>query len=129
MSIKQHFRVGLVQMSATPDPNLNLQRAVAFTEEAAAMGAEVVCLPDLFRSKYFSQTEAPPSSNPPEPIPGPSTRSLGDAARKSKVVVIAPIFERRAPGLYHNSIAVISAGGEVDGLYRKMHIPDDPAYY
>jgi len=98
-------------------------------EEAAAAGAQLVCLPELFRSLYFAQTEDARLFDLAEPVPGPSTVALGKAAQHAGVVVIAPVFERRAPGLYHNSAAVIDADGRVAGLYRKMHIPDDPAYY
>ncbi len=123
------FRIGLVQMAATADPDENLRRAAARVEEAAERGAQVVCLPELFRSQYFCQREDAAFFDFAEPVPGPTTRTLGEVARKRRVVVIAPVFERRAPGLYHNSAAVIDADGEVLGLYRKMHIPDDPAYY
>jgi N-carbamoylputrescine amidase len=88
-----------------------------------------VCLPELFRSQYFAQREDPALFDLAEPVPGPSTDALGKAAQQAGVVVIAPVFERRAPGLYHNSAAVIDADGRVVGIYRKMHIPDDPAYY
>jgi len=89
----------------------------------------VVCLPELFRSPYFCQSEDARRFDLAEPVPGPTTAVLGAAAKKAGVVVVAPVFERRAPGLYHNSAAIIDATGEVIGLYRKMHIPDDPAYY
>jgi N-carbamoylputrescine amidase len=125
----RRFTVGLVQMAATADPDDNLARAVARVEEAARKGAQVVCLQELFRSRYFCQREDASCFDLAEPVPGPTTEAMGRAARKTGSVVIAPIFERRAPGLYHNSVAVIDAGGEVVGLYRKMHIPDDPLYY
>ncbi|HYT71747.1 MAG TPA: carbon-nitrogen hydrolase [Gemmatimonadales bacterium] len=123
------YTIGLVQMAMSPDPDANLAKAVAKVEEAAAAGAQLVCLPELFRSLYFAQTEDVRLFDLAEPVPGPSTVALGKAARNAGVVVIAPVFERRAPGLYHNSAAVIDADGRVAGLYRKMHIPDDPAYY
>ncbi|MFY9558269.1 MAG: carbon-nitrogen hydrolase [Blastocatellia bacterium] len=123
------FTVGLVQMAASVDAEDNLQRAVSFVEQAARQGARVVCLPELFRSQYFCQREDPALFDLAENIPGPSTEALGRAAREMKVTVIAPLFERRAAGLYHNSAAVIDAEGIVAGVYRKMHIPDDPAYY
>jgi N-carbamoylputrescine amidase len=97
--------------------------------EAAAAGAGVVCLPELFRSQYFCQREDARLFDLAEPVPGPTTEALGRAAAQAGVVVVAPVFERRAPGLYHNSAVVIDATGEAVGLYRKMHIPDDPAYY
>ena len=128
MTRERKFRVGLVQMGVSPHPEENLQKAMGRMEEAAQAGAEVICLPELFRSQYFCQQEDAAAFDLAEPIPGPTTERLGGVAHKLGVVVIAPIFERRAPGLYHNSAAVIDAG-EVIGLYRKMHIPDDPAYY
>src|SRR2546428_3880698 len=123
------FKVGLVQMAMSADPDANLRRAVAQVAEAKAAGAQLVCLPELFRSKYFAQREDPELFDLAEPVPGPSTEALGKAAKQAGVVVIAPVFERRAAGLYHNSAAVIDADGRVVGIYRKMHIPDDPAYY
>jgi len=123
------FRVGLVQMTMSTDPAANLERGQAGVREAAAKGAQVVCLPELFRSPYFCQREDAQLFDLAEPVPGPTTTALGAVARETGVVVVAPIFERRAPGLYHNSAAVIDASGEVLGLYRKMHIPDDPCYY
>src|SRR5438477_8030311 len=123
------FKVGLVQMAMSADPDANLQTAVAKVAEAAAAGAQLVCLPELFRSRYFAQREDAASFDLAEPEPGPSTEALARAAQRAEVVVIAPVFERRAPGLYHNSAAVIDADGRLAGIYRKMHIPDDPAYY
>lgn len=123
------FKIGLVQMACGRDPENNLGRAVSHIQEAARKGAAVVCLPELFRSQYFCQGEDAAWFDLAEPVPGPTTQALGSEARKADVVVIAPIFERRGPGLYHNSAAVIDSTGEVVGLYRKMHIPDDPAYY
>jgi N-carbamoylputrescine amidase len=127
--MSQTFRVGLVQMAMSADPEENLDRAASRVEAAARAGAEVVCLPELFRSPYFCQREDPRLFDLAEPVPGPSTERLGATARKAGVAVVAPIFERRAPGLYHNSAAVLDATGELVGLYRKMHIPDDPAFY
>ncbi|HYK82641.1 MAG TPA: carbon-nitrogen hydrolase [Gemmatimonadales bacterium] len=123
------YRVGLVQMAMAADPAVNLRAAVTKVQEAAAAGAQLVCLPELFRSLYFAQREDAALFDLAEPVPGPSTEALGTAARQAGVVVIAPVFERRAPGLYHNSAAVIDADGRLVGVYRKMHIPDDPAYY
>ena len=116
-------------MAMSPDPAGNLARALAKTEEAAARGAEVVCLPELFRSQYFCQREDAAFFDLAEPIPGPTTEAVGEVARQRGVVVIAPIFERRAAGLYHNALAVLDADGRLAGVYRKMHIPDDPGYY
>jgi N-carbamoylputrescine amidase len=123
------FKVGLVQMAMSPDPRENLDRAVARVKEARRAGADVVCLPELFRSQYFCQREDPSLFDLAEPVPGPTTEALGRAAKETGAVVVAPIFERRAPGLYHNSAAIIDADGQMRGLYRKMHIPDDPAFY
>jgi N-carbamoylputrescine amidase len=123
------YAVALVQTSPSPDPALNLQRAVHLLEEAARGGAAVVCLPELFRSRYFCHGEDIGAFDLAESIPGPSTEALGKVARAKKLTVIVPLFERRAPGLYHNSAAVIGAGGEIVGVYRKMHIPDDPGFY
>ena len=124
-----NFKVGLVQMAASPDANQNLARAVSFIEQAADLGAQVVCLPELFRSQYFCQREDASLFDLAESVPGPSTRDIGKVARAKKITVVAPIFERRAAGLYHNSAAIIDTEGNISGIYRKMHIPDDPAYY
>ncbi len=125
----EKFSIGLVQMACSSDPGENLEKAEAKVEEAASAGARVVCLPELFRSRYFCQREDPALFDLAEPVPGPTTERLGRAARRLGVAVIAPVFERRAPGLYHNSAAVLGEDGGIAGLYRKMHIPDDPAYY
>ena len=123
------FKVGLVQMRMTADPAANLATAVARVKEAAAKGAAIVCLPELFRTLYLAQREDHELFNLAEAVPGPSTQALGKEARDLGIVVIAPLFERRAAGLYHNTAAVIDANGAIKGIYRKMHIPDDPAYY
>ncbi len=129
MQGKQKFKVGLVQMGMSDKPQENLEKAVAKVAEAAKAGAEVVCLPELFRSPYFCQKEDAALFDLAESIPGPSTDVLTAAAKKAGVVVIASLFERRAIGLYHNTAAIIDATGEILGLYRKMHIPDDPCFY
>ena len=129
MKNEKKFRVGLVQMSCGPDPDANLEKAAEQVRAAARMGAEVVCLPELFRAQYFCQREDVRLFDLAEPIPGPSTERLGAVAREEKAVVVASLFERRAAGLYHNTAAVIEKDGSVAGLYRKMHIPDDPLYY
>ena len=123
------FSIGLVQMSCSPDPDANLGKAVAKVGEAARAGAEVVCLPELFRSQYFCQREDTATFDLAETVPGPSTEALGKAAAAAGVAIIAPLFEHRAPGLYHNSAVVLDADGRTAGMYRKMHIPDDPAFY
>jgi N-carbamoylputrescine amidase len=125
----EKFTVALIQMAMTLDPRENLTRGIASVEEAADRGAQLICLPELFRSQYFCQREDAAMFDLAEAVPGPTTQALGKVARARQVVVIAPLFERRAAGVYHNSAAVIDADGEVRGLYRKMHIPDDPAYY
>jgi N-carbamoylputrescine amidase len=121
--------VALVQMSVGTVAAENLAKASARIEEAAAKGAQVVCLPELFQSQYFCQREDVSYFDLAEPVPGPSTEALGKVAKKAGVVVVAPLFERRAAGVYHNTAAIIDSTGEIAGVYRKMHIPDDPAYY
>jgi N-carbamoylputrescine amidase len=121
--------VGLIQMSCERDPRRNLEKAAARIEEAAARGAQVVCLQELYRSEYFCQSEENASFDLAEPIPGPSTETLGRLAAARHITIIAPIFERRAAGVYHNSALVLDSDGRVAGHYRKMHIPDDPGYY
>ena len=127
--MQRRFTIGLIQMACMPDPEENLRRAESRVDAAATAGAEVICLPELFRSQYFCQREDAALFDLAEPVPGPTTQALGKIAKEKQVVVIAPIFERRAAGVYHNSAAIIDATGEVVGIYRKMHIPDDPAYY
>jgi len=123
------FKVGLVQMSMSADPRANLDKAAAKVEEAAGRGAQVICLPELFRSPYFCQVEDAALFDLAEPVPGPSTERLAQVARKAGVAIVVPIFEKRAPGLYHNSAVILDADGKQAGLYRKMHIPDDPCFY
>jgi N-carbamoylputrescine amidase len=123
------FRVGLVQMSCAVDPNENLEKAIWRIREAAARGAQIVCLQELFRSQYFCREENAELFALAEPIPGPTTETLGRLARELGVVIIASLFERRTAGLYHNTAAVIDTDGVIAGLYRKMHIPDDPLYF
>lgn len=123
------FTIGLVQMSCSPDPDENLQRAAERISEAARSGAQMVCLPELFRTQYFCQREDAALFDLAEPIPGPTTELLSGIAREKKIVVIASVFERRARGLYHNTAVVIDDDGAIKGVYRKMHIPDDPLYY
>jgi len=125
----QNFRVGLVQMSCGPDPALNLRKALDLIGAAAARGAQVVCLPELFQTQYFCQREEAALFDLAEPIPGPASQALGEAARRHGVVVVGSLFERRAPGVYHNSAVLFDADGTLCGIYRKMHIPDDPLYY
>jgi N-carbamoylputrescine amidase len=129
MQSRGPFQVALVQMGMSADPAANLDAACAKVHEAAGRGAKVICLPELFRSQYFCQKEDPSLFDLAESIPGPSTEALGWAARLDGVVIVASLFERRAPGLYHNTTAVIGTDGTILGVYRKMHIPDDPNYY
>jgi len=121
--------IGLVQMRCAEDPAENLARAVSGIEEAARRGARVVCLPELFRSRYFCQQEDAGRFALAEPIPGPSSEVLGKLAGRLGVVLVATIFERRAAGVYHNTALTFDADGSEVGRYRKMHIPDDPLYY
>jgi N-carbamoylputrescine amidase len=125
----EQFRVGLIQMSCSPDPEKNLEHAVDMVRDAAGRGAQVVCLPELFLTQYFCQREDAALFDLAEPIPGPTTTRLSQLARQQKVVLIASLFEKRAPGVYHNTAAVLDADGKLTGIYRKMHIPDDPLYY
>jgi N-carbamoylputrescine amidase len=121
--------VGLVQMRCSTDPDDNLRRACGFLREAAARGCRVACLPELFRTQYFCQTENHASFDLAEPIPGPSTEVLAAVARETEMVVLGSLFERRAAGVYHNTSVVLDSDGSIRGKYRKMHIPDDPLYY
>jgi N-carbamoylputrescine amidase len=123
------FRVGLVQMTATPDPEKNLQHAIGRVQEAVKNGAQVVCLPELFQTQYFCQREDASLFDLAEPIPGPASNRLSELAKQLHIVLIASLFEKRAPGVYHNTAAVFDSDGKLSGLYRKMHIPDDPLYY
>ncbi|KQN38550.1 acyltransferase [Pedobacter sp. Leaf41] len=122
-------KVGLVQMTCTKDKQENLDKAIAKVREAAAKGAQIVCLQELFTSLYFCDVEDYDNFDLAEKIPGPSTDALQEVAEELGVVVIASLFEKRAEGLYHNTTAVLDADGTYLGKYRKMHIPDDPAYY
>lgn len=129
MNSQKNLVVALVQMACGADPQANLNDALAKVEEAALHGAKVVCLPELFRSQYFCQREDPACFDLAESVPGPSTEALSEVAKRHNVVIMVPIFERRTAGLYHNSVVVIDGDGSIAGLYRKMHVPDDPAYY
>lgn len=122
-------KVGYVQMSCSADKAQNLSKAIVKIREAAAKGAQIVCLQELFTSLYFCDVEDYENFKLAEPIPGASTESLGAVAKELGVVIIASLFEKRTEGLYHNTTAVLDADGAYLGKYRKMHIPDDPAYY
>ena len=129
MSNPRVINLGLVQLRCTADAAANMAQAVEGVREAAALGAQVVCLPELFRSLYFCQSEDHSNFALAEPVPGPSTVVLGELARELGVVIVASLFEKRAEGLYHNTAAVLDADGTYLGKYRKMHIPDDPLFY
>jgi len=122
-------KIALIQMSCGPGPEANLAKAADSVAEAARAGADLICLPELFGAQYFCQREDHALFDLAESIPGPTTVRLGEVAREHKVVVIASLFERRAAGLYHNTAAMIERDGSITGLYRKMHVPDDPLYY
>jgi len=122
-------RVGLVQMRCSADPDDNLRRGSDALRLAADRGCRVACLPELFRTQYFCQTEDHAKFDLAEPIPGPTTTALADLARELEMVILGSLFERRAAGVYHNTSVVLDADGSLRGTYRKMHIPDDPLYY
>jgi N-carbamoylputrescine amidase len=121
--------VGLIQMRCGADASSNVERALDRIAQAAQRGAQVVCLQELFRTQYFCQSEDPSHFDLAEPVPGPTTEALSHAAAAHGVVVIGSVFERRAEGIFHNTAVVLDADGELRGMYRKMHIPDDPLYY
>jgi N-carbamoylputrescine amidase len=129
MADARKYKVGLVQMSMGPDPEANFESALRHIREAAGRGAHIVCLPELFRAQYFCQREDLRLFDLAEPVPGPSTTRLGELARELRVSIVASLFERRAPGLYHNTAVTLNSDGAIAGVYRKMHIPDDPLYY
>jgi N-carbamoylputrescine amidase len=129
MANPRKYKVGLVQMSMGPDPEANLATAIRHVRDAAGQGAQIVCLPELFRAQYFCQREDLRLFDLAEPIPGPSTQALGEVARELRISIVASLFERRAPGLYHNTAVTLDAEGKIASVYRKMHIPDDPLYY
>ncbi len=128
-SSHEKFTVGLVQMHCTPDPDENLKRAAQFVRDAARQGAQVVCLPELFKTQYFCQREDAALFDLAETIPGPSRKRLRKWRGKRKSSIVASLFEKRARGVYHNTAVMIDSDGKILGLYRKMHIPDDPLYY
>ncbi|HET7626645.1 MAG TPA: carbon-nitrogen hydrolase [Verrucomicrobiae bacterium] len=121
--------VGLIQTACSPDPSANLKKTLAAAERAAKKGAQIICTQELFRSQYFCQSEDHKFFKLAEPIPGPSTEAFQKIAKKHRAVIIASLFEKRAAGVYHNSAAIIDADGSLLGVYRKMHIPDDPLFY
>jgi N-carbamoylputrescine amidase len=133
MPLKQNssgkFRVGLVQMSCSPDPKVNLEKAAERTRQAAKSGAQIVCLQEMYRSQYFCREERAELFDLAETVPGPSSKAFSKIAKEHSIVIVVPIFEKRATGLHHNSAIVIDADGTQLGLYRKMHIPDDPLFF
>ncbi len=129
MSKHNNFKVGLLQLAYTNDYDFNTKKTVEWVAKATKQGAEVICLPELYRTPYFCQKEDVNLFELAETIPGPSSIAFKQAAKENNVAIIVPIFEKRAPGVYHNSALIIDATGEQIGLYRKMHIPDDPAFY
>ncbi len=125
----RHVTLGLVQMSCSMRPEDNFAKAVEQISQAARQGAQIVCLQELFRSRYFCQSEDTACFRLAESIPGPTTEVLSKIAAEHEIVLVVPLFEKRAEGLFHNTAVVIDADGTVLGKYRKMHIPDDPLYY
>jgi N-carbamoylputrescine amidase len=129
MSEKELTKIALVQMRCGVHPGENFQRGIDFVRAASGQGAQIICLPELFRSQYFCQTEDHANFTLAEEIPGRSTSLLGDVARELGVVIVASLFEKRGAGVYHNTATIIDANGNLLGKYRKMHIPDDPLYH
>jgi N-carbamoylputrescine amidase len=125
----QMTKIALIQMRCGPGLEENFKRAIQFIRDAAKQGAQIVCLPELFRSQYFCQTEDHKNFDLAEAIPGKSTSVLGELARELGIVIIASLFEKRSAGVYHNTAAIIDTDGKLLGKYRKMHIPDDPLYH
>jgi len=123
------MKIGVIQIACSANPDENLERAVSKVEAAANNGAQIICLPELFRSQYFCQKEDPALFDLAESVPGPSTAAFSKIAKAHHVTILVSVFERRTAGIYHNTLAVLDEWGEIAGLYRKMHIPDDPAYY
>lgn len=129
MTGQRKYSVGLVQMRMGPDPEANFAAATGYIRDAVRMGANIVCLPELFRTQYFCQRQDLKLFDQAESIPGPSTQKLSELARELGVAIVASLFERRAAGLYHNTAVTMDAHGKLAGVYRKMHIPDDPLYF
>jgi N-carbamoylputrescine amidase len=121
--------IALVQMRCSPDPQANLDKALTMLRTAAGQGGQIACLPELFRSLYFCQKEDAALFDLAEPIPGPTTEALANVARQTGMAIVGSVFERRMPGVFHNTAVIFDRTGEQVGLYRKMHIPDDPLYF
>ncbi len=122
-------KIALIQMRCGAEPEKNFAHAIEFIRDAAGKGAQIVCLPELFRSQYFCQSEDHKNFELAEEVPGRSTAALGEVARETGTVIIASLFERRSSGVYHNTAAIINTDGKLLGKYRKMHVPDDPLYH
>lgn len=129
MPHKKTITLGLIQTSCSTDPSKNLQNTIQKISSAASNGAQIICLQELFRSRYFCQVEDAELFSLAETIPGPTTHVLCELAKKLEIVIIVPLFEKRTQGIYHNTAVVIDADGAIVGKYRKMHIPDDPCFY
>ncbi len=129
MSKKNVVTLGLLQHACGSDPKANLKKTLSLVEQAARKGAQIICTQELFRSQYFCQAEDHAYFDLAEPIPGPSTAAFQKLAKKHGVVIVASLFEKRASGLYHNTAVIIDTDGSLLGIYRKMHIPDDPLFY
>jgi N-carbamoylputrescine amidase len=129
VSSNNKVTIGLIQTACSADPVANLKKTLAAAQRAAKQGAQIICTQELFRSQYFCQTEDHANFQLAEPVPGTTTKAFQKLAKQNHVVVIASLFEKRASGVYHNTAAIIDADGSLLGLYRKMHIPDDPLYY
>jgi N-carbamoylputrescine amidase len=127
--LSQPFTIGIVQDHATSDVAANLARAERLVRSAASRGAQIICLKELFNRPYFCKSQQPACFDAAEPIPGPGTDAMQRLARELEVVIVVPVFERQGPGVYRNSAAVIDADGTLMGVYRKMHIPDDPLFF
>ena len=121
-------KIGMIQIACESNIQANMDNAVKFIMEAISKGAQIICLPEMYRTLYFCQTQDYQEFKTAETIPGPSTDIFSKIAKENSVVIIAPLFEKRADGLYHNTIAVIDADGSLAGIYRKMHIPHDPGF-
>jgi len=127
--MKNKFTIAGIQLSFSAKPEKNEKKTLNWVKKAAKQGAQIICLPELYRTQYFCQKEDFSLFDLAETIPGPSTKTFQKAAKENKVAIVLPIFEKRAAGVYHNSVVMIDADGSILGIYRKMHIPDDPAFY
>jgi N-carbamoylputrescine amidase len=128
-SASSEIKLGLIQTDVSANPDANLKKTISLIERAAKAGAKIICTQELFRSQYFCQSEDHKNFLLAEKIPGPSTDAFQKLAKKYKIVIVASLFEKRASGVYHNTAAIIDADGSLLGIYRKMHIPDDPLFY